>query len=414
MSYLDSIILAQKSGQAKGITSICSAHPFVLEAALRHGLANNIPVLIEATCNQVNQYGGYTGLTPLGFKQFIAELTRRLGFPQDRLILGGDHLGLFPWSGEPAELAMEKARQLVREFALAGFSKIHIDCSMPCADERTLPVEITAQRTALLAREAEHACHQAGLPLPRYVVGTEVPTAGGALGEQGQLSITDPADAARTIELTQRAFISLGLEETWERVIALVVQPGVEFGDSTIHAYDRAAAAGLTRFIESLPGLVYEAHSTDYQSGAALRGLVEDHYAILKVGPMLTFAFREAVFALEHIEKELFSTGECSHVSHALEVAALSNPIYWQKYYLGNLQEKAFKRKYSLSDRLRYYWADPNVQTALASLIDHFADQPIPLTLLSQFMPDLYPANSGRGVSPTRPPACCWRASKRF
>ena len=84
----------------------------------------------------------------------------------------------------------------------------------------------------------------------------------------------------------------------------MVVQPGVEYGDDHIFDYDRAAAAELSRFITTQPGLVYEAHSTDYQTPAALRALVEDHFAILKVGPALTFAYREAVFALELIERE--------------------------------------------------------------------------------------------------------------
>jgi D-tagatose-1,6-bisphosphate aldolase subunit GatZ/KbaZ len=392
MNILDSIIQAQKSGQVMGITSICSAHPFVLEAALRHVLAHNIPVLIEATCNQVNQFGGYTGYTPLGFMQFLVSLAERVGFPLNRLILGGDHLGPFPWSGEPAEVAMKKAHQLVREFVLAGFNKIHLDCSMPCAGEIELPVEVAAQRTAFLALDAERTSREAGLPPPRYVVGTEVPIPGGAQAEQGLLSITDPADAARTIEMTRHAFSSLGLDGAWNRVIALVVQPGVEFGDDTVHTYDRVAARWLTRFIETVPGLVYEAHSTDYQPEPALRSLVEDHYAILKVGPMLTFAFREAVFALEQFERELFPPSECSNVAQTLEEAALQNPVYWQKYYRGNPQEQAFKRKNSLSDRIRYYWADPHVQKAFARLLDHFSGTPIPLSLLSQFMPDLYPA----------------------
>jgi D-tagatose-1,6-bisphosphate aldolase subunit GatZ/KbaZ len=392
LNYLDQLVAAQKAGIARGVASVCSAHPFVLEATLRHGLANDIPVLIEATCNQVNQFGGYSRMAPADFVGFVGGIAERVNFPRSNLILGGDHLGPLVWSNEPAIVAMEKAKQLVRDYALAGFTKIHLDCSMPCAGDGELSIELMAQRTAELANVVENTCKGAGLPLPRYVVGTDVPSAGGSQGEQGQLSITDPADAACTIELTQHAFTGSGLDEAWERVIAVVVQPGVEYGDDTIHSYDRAAAAGLTRLIETIPGLVYEAHSTDYQSKAALRYLVEDHYAILKVGPMLTYAFREAVFALEYIERELYPPSECSNVAQVLEAAAINNPIYWQKYYLGSPQEQALKRKYSLSDRIRYYWADPIVQKALASLIDHFADQPLQLSLLSQFMPDLYPA----------------------
>ena len=50
-------------------------------------------VLIEATANQVNQYGGYSGMTPSGFRDYVHTIAARVGFPQKYIILGGDHLG---------------------------------------------------------------------------------------------------------------------------------------------------------------------------------------------------------------------------------------------------------------------------------------------------------------------------------
>jgi D-tagatose-1,6-bisphosphate aldolase subunit GatZ/KbaZ len=389
MNHLDSVVVAQKDGKASGVTSICSAHPYVLESALLHALAHDTPVLIEATCNQVNQFGGYTGMTPPEFVGFVGEIAGRVDFPHNKLILGGDHLGPLVWASEPAGVAMEKAKQLVRDYALAGFSKIHLDCSVPCADESELPVELVARRAAELAREVELACSDAGLPLPRYVIGTEVPPAGGAKTEDQQLSITDPADAARTIELTCLAFTRLGLEAAWERVIALVVQPGVEFGDETIHEYDRTAAAGLARFIETVPGLVYEAHSTDYQTRAALRLLVEDHFAVLKVGPGLTFAFRQAVFALAEME-EIIVENETSHIREILGLRMQANPTYWQKHYGGSPRQQEISLFYSFSDRIRYYWADPEVKKAFARLLKNLENIQLPLSLISEYMPRQY------------------------
>ena len=77
----------------RGITSVCSAHPLVIEAALRRGVIEDAAVLIEATCNQVNQEGGYTGMTPSGFRRFVEEIAEQVGFDGRRLIFGGDHLG---------------------------------------------------------------------------------------------------------------------------------------------------------------------------------------------------------------------------------------------------------------------------------------------------------------------------------
>jgi D-tagatose-1,6-bisphosphate aldolase subunit GatZ/KbaZ len=388
ITYLDFVVQSHQFGPPLGITSICSAHPYVIEAALRNGKAKQIPVLIEATCNQVNQYGGYTGMTPADFVRFVEAIATRVGFPRERILLGGDHLGPLVWSNEPAASAMAKARTLVRAYVEAGFRKIHLDCSMPCADDRDFSPAVVAERAAELAAEAEAASQEAPLPLPRYVIGTEVPPAGGAKAEEDRLIITRPEDAAETLELTQRAFSKRGLDAAWECVMALVVQPGVEFGDAQVHDYHREAAQSLSHFIETRPGWVYEAHSTDYQTREALRALVEDHFAILKVGPALTFAFREAVFALAAIEEVLCD--ESSRIVHALEEAMLSNHKYWIKYYRGDERALAMARRYSFSDRIRYYWATPTVEQAFQRLRSNLNRVTIPLTLLSQYLPQQY------------------------
>ncbi len=388
ITYLDFVVQSHQFNRPLGITSICSAHPYVIEAALRNGKAKQIPVLIEATCNQVNQYGGYTGMTPADFVRFVEGIAIRVGFPRERILLGGDHLGPLVWANEPAASAMAKAGALVRAYVEAGFRKIHLDCSMPCADDHNFSPAVVAERAAELAAEAEAASQGASLPLPRYVIGTEVPPAGGAKAEENRLLITRPEDAAETLELTRQAFLKRGLDGAWERVVAMVVQPGVEFGDAQVHEYHREEAQTLSRFIEAQPGLVYEAHSTDYQSREALRALVEDHFAILKVGPALTFAFREAVFALAAIEEVLCD--EPSRIVQVLEDAMLSNPKYWVKYYRGDERALALARRYSFSDRIRYYWATPAVEQAFQHLRSNLTRVAIPLTLLSQYLPQQY------------------------
>jgi D-tagatose-1,6-bisphosphate aldolase subunit GatZ/KbaZ len=173
------------------------------------------------------------------------------------------------------------------------------------------------------------------------------------------------AAVERTLDMTREAFRGAGLAGAWERVIAMVVQPGVEFGDATVTGYDHAAASGLTAFVERQPRLVYEAHSTDYQSAEALLQLVEDHFAILKVGPWLTYAFREAVFALEEIEERFLGDREDverSHLRDVLDQAMVRDPQYWVDYYSGSEEEVKRKRALSFSDRCRYYWPRPEVQ----------------------------------------------------
>ena len=388
MSHLlDEIVLAQKREEARGITSICSAHPWVLKAAMqRDGL-----LLIESTCNQVNQFGGYTGMTPAAFAAYMHGLAAENSFPSGRVILGGDHLGPNVWQNEPAASAMHKSADMVRAYVQAGYTKIHLDASMKLGDDdptRPLDQEQAARRTAWLAKVAEETLAKVpkssnGL---RYIIGTEVPIPGGATTHEDGVRVTTVEDAQRTLETTRTAFLREGLDSAWERVIALVVQPGVEFGDDFVLDYNPEAAHELVRFSETT-SLIYEVHSTDYQTRNHLRNLVRDHFAILKVGPALTFAFREAVFALAIMEAELFPPGQCSELLAVLDRAMLRQPDYWQEHYHGTPAEQAFARKYSLSDRARYYWTDSAVQAALAKLLSNLESVTIPQSLLSQYAP---------------------------
>src|SRR5687767_1237327 len=405
--YLDNVVAAQKRGEARGITSVCSAHPWVLKVILGssdfHGTARQgrpsrsqatevatTPVLIEATCNQVNQYGGYTGMTPADFVGYVRGIAQENGFPFENIILGGDHLGPNVWQDEPAESAMEKSKVLISDYVKAGFLKIHLDCSMRLADDPpgVLSREVVAGRAAQLAKVAENSHSQqigrgeGGL---RYVIGTEVPIPGGATEHEEGVRVTTVEAARQTIDVTREAFVREGLESAWERVIAVVVQPGVEFGDDFVLPYKPEAAQELSRFIEGQT-MIYEAHSTDYQTPAALADLVRDHFAILKVGPALTFAFREAVFALAMIENELISKEMRSNLIQVLEDVMLTQPGHWKKYYHGTQPEQEFKRKYSLSDRARYYWTEPEVQNALTTLRNNLGDKVLPYSLLSQFI----------------------------
>ena len=408
---------ANRARDAVGVYSICSANRLVLEAGMLQALRDATPVLIESTSNQVNQFGGYTGMTPADFRAFVGSVAQAMGLAQQRVILGGDHLGPHPWRSEPAASAMVKARDLVRECVLAGYTKIHLDASMRCADDppgRPLDERVVSERAADLcsAGESAHAELQAGAtaqvhvragrgrrgrstaPRPVYVIGSEVPIPGGELAGQSAPGVTRPLDVERTLALARAAFHP-SLESAWQRVIAVVVQPGVEFGDATVFEYDRPKAADLSAFIELDGRLVYEAHSTDYQTPGNLRRMVEDHFAILKVGPGLTFAMREAIFALECMEREWLGGRNDSVLSglrDVLQQTMRDRPGDWKPYYRGDEDELRLARDFSFSDRSRYYWPLPEVKAALDRLCRNLSDRPVPLTLLSQYLPVQYEA----------------------
>jgi D-tagatose-1,6-bisphosphate aldolase subunit GatZ/KbaZ len=397
------LVRRHRAGELRGIYSVCSAHPLVLRAALEEARASGTPALIEATCNQVNQEGGYTGLRPAGFRDLLWRLAVETGLPRAQLLLGGDHLGPNPWQAQPAEPAMRNAAVMVAEYVGAGFRKIHLDCSMACAgDPRVLGDELIATRTASLCAVAEDAWRsEPGSEPPVYIIGTEVPVPGGAHEALHDLEVTSPAAAQETIAAHRAAFARQGLEAAWERVVGLVAQPGVEFDNERVIAYNPAKARALSASLEDVPRLVFEAHSTDYQAPGALAALVRDHFAILKVGPALTFALREAVWALDLIERDWLGAERSSQVRATVLAAMHADPAHWRKYYHGEGQALELQLQYSLSDRIRYYWPLPAVARALSRLEASFdaAGAP-PRALLRQYLPASAAAQGG--AAPTR------------
>ncbi len=372
--------LACRSG--RGVVSVCSAHPLVIEAALLQALEDGSGALIEATCNQVNQDGGYTGMTPAGFRDLVHALADGVGLAREQVVLGGDHLGPNPWKQLAAEEALAKAGDMVGAYARAGYGKLHLDASMGCAGEASvLGDELIATRAASLAARAE----QAAIIAPVYVIGTEVPTPGGATETLAAIEPTQPGAVLTTWAVHRERFEATG---AWDRVIAMVVQPGVDFGHDAVAVYRPERARALSAALAEMPGLVFEAHSTDYQPEAALRRLVADGFAILKVGPALTFALREALYGLDAI-RGVLRPGAAS-LPAAMDRVMTASPRHWRSHYHGSEAETRVLRHFSYSDRVRYYWPEPEAMQATSSLVSELEERPIPETLVSQFLPRLH------------------------
>jgi D-tagatose-1,6-bisphosphate aldolase subunit GatZ/KbaZ len=395
---LREVLIHNRLSGKGGSYAVCSAHPEVIDAALHQALEDGSFLHVESTSSQVNQLGGYSGHTPRQFAGFVYAAARRMGLPEGQILLGGDHLGPFPWRTETSNSALSKACDLARACVLAGYRKIHLDASMACADDvKVLSEQTVAQRATVLCAAAEDAVKSfpPGTDLPLYVIGTEVPAPGGESALGAPPAVTTVESLHRTLQVFQQAFEQRGLSAAWQRVIAVVVQPGVEFGDDVVFGYDRTRARSLSTGLPGGSSLVYEAHSTDYQSPSALAQMVEDHFAILKVGPWLTFAFREAVFALSAVEQELLAgekSKRLSQVREALDQAMLREPAYWRSYYNGDEPQLRISRAYSYSDRCRYYWHQISVQAEIARLIANLTARPVPLTLISQYLPQEYEA----------------------
>ncbi|MBA5800038.1 D-tagatose-bisphosphate aldolase, class II, non-catalytic subunit [Rhizobium changzhiense] len=389
-----------------GVTSVCSAHPLVIEAALRRAGMEQRAVLIEATCNQVNQEGGYTAMTPADFRRFIEDIAAATDFPAERIILGGDHLGPNPWRKLAAEEAMLHAAAMVTAYVEAGFEKIHLDTSMGCAGEPTaLDDELTAARAARLAKVAEEAALRSGRRPPVYILGTEVPPPGGATHALDEIEITRADAAMTTLAVHRASFAEAGLASAMERVIGIVVQPGVEFGNTDVALYKPERAKSLIRSLDDMPGLVFEAHSTDYQPAEALSALVEGGFAILKVGPGLTFALREALYGLDAIADVLAGGTPRAGLVTTMEKIMVEQPANWTGHYGGSPDEERLQRHFSYSDRIRYYWPDPRASAAVGELFNRLPDE-IPETLISQYLGRLYSDVVSKRVAPRARELC--------
>jgi D-tagatose-1,6-bisphosphate aldolase subunit GatZ/KbaZ len=397
---LRDIVAKGKDGKRLAITSVCSSNAYVLEAAMERALPRGELLLVEATANQVNQLGGYTGMRPADFASSVSALADRVNFPRQRLLLGGDHLGPLVWRDRGSDEAMALAKDLVREFVAAGFNKIHIDTSMPLGGDLRgeLSELVVAHRGAQLCEVCEKAYMELAASgrsnmHPAYVIGSEVPTPGGMQNGDEEVAVTSVEDFRKTVRTFREAFSGRGLSGAWDHVVAVVVQLGVEFGDNEISEYDRSKAARLAASLEEYPELAFEGHSTDYQTKEALRAMVEDGVSILKVGPALTFALREALFSLDMMENviaEYDKSIEPSYFAAALDRAMMENPGDWKRHYSGTREQIAFKRKFSFSDRCRYYLPETSIQAAIDRLIANLRKSKPPLSLVSQFMPRQY------------------------
>jgi len=394
MHPLKAIFNGQRANQI-GAFSVCTANPLVLRSSMLHAKAHNYVVVIEATANQVNQFGGYTGMLPQDYADLIEKLRQEVGLAKEQIILGGDHLGPLTWQNLPEAEAMENSKTLVTEFTKAGFTKIHLDTSMRVADDdqnAALDVRVCARRGAILANCVAKAYEEvkASDPdavKPVLVIGSEVPIPGGSQEHEDSITPTAPEEFRRQYKVFQEEFEKAGAP--FEDVVAFVVQPGVEFGDDFAFQYNRENAACLCAAVKDYAPLVFEGHSTDYQTTESLSKMVHDGIRILKVGPALTFGLREALFLLEACEEVMIADpAQRSGVKNAILAEMDADDKYWKKYYHGTAEEIAYKKLYSYSDRCRYYLPAASITAAIDKLLANTAH--VPAALICQFFPRQY------------------------
>lgn len=392
---LATVVQSQKQGRPRAVYAACTANPYAIRAVLGQAARDGTQALVESTASQVNPDGGYTGFTPARFRHQVLQMAAQMDLPDHKVILGGDHIGPYPWRHEDAAHALQQASQLAAACVAAGYQKIHLDTTTPCANDSrqpdgTLPLDVISSRTADLCRVTEQSAREAGMRPPTYVIGSDVPLPGGVDMTLKAAMVTDVGHVRNFVGACERAFQTAGLEAAWQRVLALVVHTGAEFSPVAVQAYDSERMQPLVTYIRQTNHMVLEAHSTDFQTSDALARMVTDHIGILKVGPSLTYALREALFALAAIEQESLDGRrgiQCSELPATMERLMVSDPGAWQSYYQGSEKELVHLRRNAYSDRIRYYWACPAADAAIRRLIENLKQYSPPLTLIREHLP---------------------------
>ena len=300
-----------------GVTSVCTAHPIVIEAALSLG-ASHGQARPHRGDLQSGQPGGRLHRHDAGrFPRDSSRPLRRASvFDPSRIILGGDHLGPNPWKHLPADEAMQRAKTMIDAYARAGFAKLHLDTSMGCAGE---PAAL-ARRSDRWARRrlgqsrGRRRGKRASLRFTSSA--PKSPCREARSTRWTALEVTRPEAALRTVEVHQKAFSDAGLEAAFARAIGVVVQAGRRVRQRRSHSLQAREGGAPHGSVGEAAGLCLRSALDGLSAGGLLSTLwCRDGFAILKVGPWLTFALREALYGLDCIARVSRSCAERMTVS---------------------------------------------------------------------------------------------------
>ncbi len=344
--------------QNKAAPSFCTSNIEVLKIIILYCKRKKLPCLVESTSNQVNQYGGYSGKTPQEFYNDIKKILKQNNFSFKNFYMGGDHLGPLPWKKKNKKTAMNNSVQLINKCLDSNYSKIHVDTSIKCINDKIINHSIIFDRTKYILQNSKLKKKLSKIFL---IIGTEVPLSGS--NEKGKIKLTQK----NQINLEVKKFRDL-LRTLYKKKLkfGLVVEPGMRFMHNSIQR------PNFTNFkpkrkISKKNNFVYEAHSTDYQPLNVLIKLVKNNFKFLKVGPELTYNYSRSLFAMEKIEKK-YLKNNFSKIKDNIMTTMLKDKKYWKEYYSGNNQKIKKLILNSKLDRMRYYLNKHKIRISIIKL----------------------------------------------
>ena len=286
---------------------------------------------------------------------------------------------------------------MVADYVAAGFAKIHLDASMACGGRSCGARRADCGGARRSARGRRRSGRPAGGTTSRQYTlsGPRCRSPGGAAHGLDATSRSHVRNRSlATLETHRRAFARAGIASSFARVIALVVQPGVEFDHHRVVDYQPVMADGPQQDAQRANRRSCSRRIPPTTSRqAALSALVNDGFAILKVGPALTFAMREALYGLDHIALETDPSWESSALKPQMERIMLAEPKYWLDYYRGGPGRAACPPTLQLQRSHPILLARRGRQSgSVSSPGKVWRCEPIAEPLISQFLPRCYQA----------------------
>jgi len=392
-SWLIDIMGTNRRGERKGIYAVTSRNSTVQEVYLQQALADGSPALFEISVDMTGSPGKNGKILPYDFIAKVKQIVVKVGFPPDRLFFGINGLNPSLWQGESVEHTLKKTGAFISDLVGLGFNILGIHAGISLKGDpvdQLLPQKVIIAREAALYQAAERAA--AAVPdekKPLYVIDIHP---GQGMTEY-QKKVVRKEDVEIAVDRFSQTAAAAGLPEIKERLLAVRISLGPGYNGEKVIPFDSSLLKELGGCTYNSKGMMLEALQTDFQSRDMLDRLVNNHFALLSVGPELTYTLREALFSLAMMENETMIGKPGVYLSNfiiELDRAMQSAPQHWQKYYTGNGFEQLIARKYSLYDRSRFFWEDKNVRKMKKRLYDNMVKYPVPLTVLRQFMPRQY------------------------
>lgn len=342
---------------------VCPNSRAVVRAALQAAQEADAPLLLAATLNQVDLDGGYTGWTPQGLVDFLADEARLLDL-EVPVLPCLDHGG--PWLKDahthgPLHLdeTMAAVRQSLEACLEAGYALLHLDTTV----DRTwgaapVPIPLVVERTLDLLQHAEAYRRACALPPVDYEVGTE----------EVQGGLADVGAVQDFLARLRQGLSEAGLSDIWPTFVV-----GKVGTDLHTTRFDPAMARTLDRLVRPT-GALLKGHYSDYVENPEdypLSGM-----GAANVGPEFTEEEFKALMDLVALERKL---GADSQLDVALHEAVVQSGR-WQKWRLPEEADLPFdhlsapRRTWMLRTCSRYIWTDPAVQDARHQLYHHLRD----------------------------------------